>query len=182
MSSWSEASDLLKSTPNYTYGVGEKSGEEWKAHEAAQAKKLKAYKTAQASAPALASAALHKKYNRKANPEMAAKYDDLSYKYDKKKNPKWAKTWKKFTDKYPQVGPPSAEVKKGVSSWSEASDLLKGHGCKGCAKCEGKHKGKSHHDKEHMHKGITSWFGSSDTLYKSGWEEADDLLKSNGKN
>jgi len=132
-----------------------------------------------------------------------------------------------------------------MSSWSEASDLLKGHSCKGCEKCNGKHEGKKHSHKEkhnddnaymlkqnlhniagnaaelhemlddehdvpkwadtkaavaadkvntlnrylsyktkrgHLHKGITSWFESSDTLYKSGWEEADDLLKSYGRN
>jgi len=162
MGSWEQTFDLLKGISNYTYGVGEKSGEEWKAHELKQAKKLKAYKTAQASAPALTSEALHTKYN---SPEQEKRYRALHTKYN---SPEWQERYNALREKYPVT-------KKGMSSWEQTFDLLKGHRCKGCVKCEGK----AHHDEggKRMKKGLISWFDSADTLYKSVWEEANGLLK-----
>ena len=134
------------------------------------------------------------------------------------------------------VGDPP--VKKSLYVASDAV-FMKGHSCKGCEKCKGKHEGKKHSHKEkhndnnaymlkqnlhniagnaaelhemlddehdvpkwadtkaavaadkvntlnrylsyktergHMHKSITSWFESEELIYKSGWDEANDLL------
>ena len=45
----------------------------------------------------------------------------------------------------------SKRMGKSITSWNETFDLLKGHDCVGCKKCNGKHAGKKHSHKEKHH-------------------------------